>query len=232
MQQQAVIEVANEVKPEESLTLVKDQQFIEILNERKPGWSVYGKISQVKFLVKNMRKDMRNEKFGWKYVGLPKLLKELNPILDGIGLVVTISCAINNELSQAVNHVWYKIRAVVHDKETGDEIIEWYDFPMDENVGDKKTKQMFLAGGTLTYATRYVYMTLFSIPLSDEDAEYDKEVVNEDDRWFYDKFLPHLLDEFKNDRPFVSTIPKVCEKWANGEVSKDSIIKIYSQKGE
>lgn len=138
------------------------------------------KIALVKATLGPVVKAAKNEQYKYSYANLSDIFRACHDAMAEQFIEVDIEgFTINKELSEPGQWV-YDIPVTIIDLDSGEEIKRLYQFPMDDYGQGTRMKKIQAAGSTMTYATRYIYGSIFSIQLEeDPDASTPEKPVEE-----------------------------------------------------
>ena len=147
------------------------------------------------------------------YITLGNILNKVNPLLNKYGVCITI----NVECPEPYNG-FLNLYAIIMDCNSDVSMELSYACKLDSGYDEGKTRDIWLWGGTMTYAQRYIYGMIFGISALDDE---DEIVFNVEDEWFCKEALKPLMNT--NDHMLiVSTL----RNWFRGQLSKDTVKKI------
>ena len=117
--------------------------------------SLYGKLFKAQKQIKAISKDSTNPFFKSKYFDINKLVEEIKPILDEVGLLILQPLTNMEDGSLAIS-------TIIIDPETGEEIFSKVPVPQNDNP-----QKM---GSIITYYRRYCLQSLLFLQAEDDDA--------------------------------------------------------------
>lgn len=125
------------------------------------------KIQTAKIKIGTITKELKNEFGGFSYASLNTVFRQVNDALEDVGILVDFeSVVINPTLTEICKHIVYDYKVNVVDLETGETINKTFSFPADDE--GKKMKLIQACGSCITYSTRYIYGSIFSIQFEND----------------------------------------------------------------